>query len=85
MTRRARAVVLRCRPGQQCDFHADGGPELEKCPGVCDADGCNRDGHYEVGSGRTECATHGAITLMARAVKEALAADEADGDAKEGR
>jgi hypothetical protein len=73
-----RPIVLRCTPTSQCDFHRDGGPEAEKCPGTCDADGCNLGGHYEVGSERVLCATHGAIVLLARAVSEALAADNAE-------
>jgi hypothetical protein len=72
-----RPTVLRCTPMGRCDFHRDGGPEGEKCPGMCDADGCNLGGHYEVGSERVLCAAHAAIVLLARAVSEALAADNA--------
>ncbi|HXJ22078.1 MAG TPA: hypothetical protein VMT03_17780 [Polyangia bacterium] len=78
MTRRARAVVLRCSPGKTCSFHRDGGPELEKCPGVCDADGCTLDGHYEIGAERHECALHAGLTLLARAISQALARDNVD-------
>lgn len=73
--RRARAAVLRCGPGKTCSFHGAGGPEAEKCAGVCDADGCTLDGHYEVGTARLMCAAHGGLVLLARAVHEALVVD----------
>ena len=79
MTRRGRGVRLRCTPDGQCSFHADGGPADERCPGQCDARDCTADGHYEVGSGRSLCALHAAVTLLARAISEALAADNAEG------
>jgi len=77
----ARHVVLCCTPTGQCDFHRDGGPEVERCPGACDTAGCNLDGHYEVGEDRTLCAAHGAIVLLARAVNQAIAVDNATEDA----
>lgn len=81
MTRRARKGVLRCSAAQPCDFHRDGGPAGDKCPGQCDATGCTLDGHYEIGAERVMCAAHGGIVLLARAVREALAADDAEGGA----
>jgi hypothetical protein len=81
MASRGSTVILRCTPASQCSFHRDGGPEVEKCPGTCDADGCNLGGHYEVAQERVLCAAHGAIVLLARAVSEALAADNATEDA----
>jgi hypothetical protein len=76
---RRSTVILRCTLTEQCDFHRDGGPEVEKCPGVCDADGCNRDGTIEAGSERTLCETHAGLTFLARALRDALAADDANG------
>ena len=70
---------LRCSAETRCDFHHDGGAPDEPCPGQCDAPGCTLDGHYEVGSDRVVCAVHGAIVLLARAISEALAADNSDG------
>lgn len=35
-------VNLRCTTTDECDYHADGGPET-KCPGICSVDGCNYD------------------------------------------
>lgn len=82
MNRRARSPRLRCTAAERCDFHRDGGAELEKCPGVCEARDCTADGRYEVStSGRNLCALHAAIVLLARAVAEALAADNAEGGA----
>lgn len=72
-----RAVVLRCTTTSLCDFHRDGGPEVEKCPGVCDAPGCTADGWVDVGNEKTVCTTHGGLILLGRAVREALAADDA--------
>jgi hypothetical protein len=80
MSARGSAIVLRCSLTEQCDFHRDGGPEVEKCPGVCDADGCNRDGTVEVAGERTLCEPHAALTVLARALREALAADDARGE-----
>lgn len=68
---RAKPIRLRCTTDGACSFHVDGGPEVEKCPGVCDADGCNLDGHYEIGAERLMCAAHAGIVLLARAVHEA--------------
>ena len=73
----SRAVVLRCTLTEQCDFHRDGGPEVERCPGVCDFDGCNRDGTVEIAGERLICDPHAALTVLARALREALAADDA--------
>ncbi len=72
------SLVLRCKANERCNFHKDGGPVDEPCPGQCDARGCTLDGYYEVGVDRIVCAAHGAIVLLARAVSEALAADNAD-------
>lgn len=77
--RRGRIGVLRCTVAGRCDFHRDGGAEAEKCPGQCDAPGCTLAGHYQVGEERVMCAGHGGIVLLARAVREALAADDAEG------
>lgn len=73
------AVRLRCSATERCHFHRDGGAVDDPCPGQCDAPGCTLDGHYEVGTDRVLCAVHGAIVLLARAVSEALAADNSDG------
>jgi hypothetical protein len=81
MSRRGRKAVLRCTAAGRCDFHRDGGPAGEKCPGVCDAPGCTLEGHYEVGAERIMCAAHGGLVLLARAVREVLAADDAEGGA----
>lgn len=78
------SVVLRCKGGEQCSFHRDGGATEDPCPGQCDAPGCTLDGHYEVGTDRVVCAVHGAIVLLARAISEALAVDNAH-DAPAGR
>jgi hypothetical protein len=80
----ARAIVLRCTLTGQCDFHRDGGPELERCPGVCDFDGCNRDGEVETSTERSLCEPHAALTVLARALREALAADDTATAAKGG-
>jgi hypothetical protein len=69
---------LRCSARERCDFHRDGGPVNEPCPGHCDAPGCSLGGYYEVGTDHVVCAVHGAIVLLARAVSEALAADNAE-------
>lgn len=45
----------------------------------CNARGCDLPGHYEIGVGRKRCAAHAAIVLLARAISEALAADNAGG------
>lgn len=82
MTRRASragSVRLRCSASERCSFHAEGGPVTEPCPGQCDARGCTLAGFYEVGRGRLLCAAHGALVLLARAVREALATDDAEG------
>lgn len=50
----------------------------EPCPGQCDAPRCTLGGYYEVGVDHVVCAVHGAIVLLARAVSEALAADNTD-------
>jgi hypothetical protein len=73
------SVVLRCTATETCNFHKDGGPGDEPCPGECDARGCTLDGRYEVGVDRVVCAVHGAVVLLARAISEALAADNTDG------
>lgn len=75
---------LRCSAAERCDFHRDDGPVDEPCPGQCDAPGCTLGGYYEVGIDRIVCAVHGAIVLLARAVSEAQALDNAD-DAQAGR
>jgi hypothetical protein len=85
MSRGARSPRLRCTAGQQCDFHADGGAAAERCPGQCDARDCTADGFYEVSSERTLCALHAAVVLLARALAESLAADNAADDATGGR
>ncbi len=82
MVRRVRKVDLRCTTDQKCDFHRDGGPEEEKCPGTCDANGCNLAGYYEIGHERMMCAAHAGIVLLARAVNQASAADDAPEDGK---
>ncbi len=71
-------MTLRCTGNQKCTFHRDGGASDEACPGQCDAPGCTLDGYYEVGTERVTCAVHGAIVLLARAISEALAADNSD-------
>lgn len=81
MTRRARGVVLRCAGAKLCDFHRDGGAPATKCPGCCDWQDCTAAGYYEVGVERVMCAAHGGLVLTARALKEALAADDAEGGA----
>lgn len=78
------SVVLRCTAGKQCSFHKDGGAVDDPCPGQCDAPGCTLDGYYEVGVDHVVCSVHGAIVLLARAVSEAQALDNAD-DAHAGR
>lgn len=75
---------LRCSASGPCDFHRDGGPAGENCPGQCDAPGCTLDGYYEVGVDYVVCAVHGAIVLLARAVSEALVVDNAE-EANTGR
>jgi hypothetical protein len=77
----SRSVVLRCTVGGQCDFHRDGGPEIEPCPGVCDADGCNLDGTIEVSDDRVLCDAHAGLLLLARSMRDALSADDAKGGA----
>lgn len=47
--------------------------------GACAARGCGMPAHYPVSDRRSMCAVHAAITLLARAVSEALAADNAKG------
>lgn len=76
MARRRRKALLRCAAENKCAFHADGGSEVEKCPGVCDADGCSLDGHHEIGAERLLCAAHAGIALLARAIHQALAQDD---------
>ena len=49
----ARPVVLRCSLTEQCTFHRDGGAEVEKCPGICDAPDCTADGWVDVGNEKT--------------------------------
>lgn len=72
------SMTLRCTAEGKCTFHRDGGSPDDACPGQCDALGCTLDGHYEVGADHVVCAVHGAIVLLARAVSEALAADNTD-------
>ncbi len=78
------SVLLRCTDTVECDFHRDGGPKSERCPGLCDWPACASNGHYEVGSDRTLCCLHGAVTLLARVIREALARD-GEQNSKEGR
>lgn len=78
MTGTARAVRLRCTATDKCSFHRDGGPTNERCPGRCDWPSCSADAFYEVAVDRLLCAAHGAIVLLARAVHEALAADDVE-------
>lgn len=73
------SATLRCDGNQKCSFHRDGGPVEEACPGQCDAPGCMLDGYYEVGADHVTCAVHGAIVLLARAIAEALAGENAVG------
>lgn len=35
-------ISLRCTAAGPCDFHADGGPPADKCPGLCDHGKCRR-------------------------------------------
>jgi hypothetical protein len=77
MSARGSAIVLRCSLTEQCDFHRDGGPEVEKCPAICDTDGCNLDGTIEAGAERTLCEAHAGLTFLARALREALVDDDA--------
>ena len=75
----ARALVLRCTTTERCSFHRDGGPEAEKCPGVCDADGCSLDGEIEVGGDRALCNAHAGLLLLAGSMRDVLAADDTKG------
>lgn len=69
---------MRCTPVEKCGFHTEGGAEHEKCPALCDWPGCHLDAHYTISSERDMCAAHAGIVLLARAVREALAADGDD-------
>lgn len=70
-------LIMRCTTVETCSFHASGGPEVEKCPGVCDAPDCTADAAIEVGDERSLCTLHGGLILLGRAMREALAADDA--------
>ncbi len=72
------SVALRCTATELCDFHRDGGAEHEPCPGTCDAENCRAPAFYEIGTERMMCAAHAGIVLLARAIREALAADGDD-------
>ena len=67
MTRRRQRVVCAARSGRR------------RRPGVCASRGCGLPGHYAVSRERSMCAVHAAVTLLARAISEALAADNATG------
>jgi len=41
----------------------------------CSSRGCDLTGFYEIAAGRRCCAMHAAITLLGRAITEALAAE----------
>ena len=70
-------LIMRCTLTEQCSFHAAGGPELEKCPAVCDALDCAADATVDVGDERSFCGVHAGLLLLARSLRDALAADDA--------
>lgn len=59
--------MLVCTPSIQCDAHRNGDASPEdKCPGLCDADGCHERAEYETGpDGVTYCRWHASKNLEA--------------------
>jgi hypothetical protein len=57
-------INLRCREGKLCAYHADGGSAQAKCPGLCDAPGCLRDGEISVDDETDYCRPCAARALL---------------------
>lgn len=61
-------IQLRCTVEARCDYHRDGGPATDKCPGVCDECDDETDGLDEDQDGKVYCKRHrarpGALKLV---------------------
>ncbi len=61
-------IKLTCDGNGQCDFHAEGGDERERCPGMCEVPGCTDEAQYELMETGL-CEHHAELALAAVGVK----------------